>query len=265
MKLLHLILFLYFIQFIRCYRYYLHRLPNPNLVPCSLPDCSSEFQYCDSLGHSNCVYNQGNRNGFGNDFQSGSKMWTLDFCKKDSDGDGLTNGDELGDPCCEWNLGDTPRSKNVSHPGDKNSTTGLTSCLLDGFPGAVITLNSANFDSATNVISISWIPPTASCTCSYRTQLSDSVGVSLGQIVTKDSAASICIQPTTTFLNDMTLTVVISPKNLAGSYTPAGNPLSIVAQPFVNVSTTCGTDYVPSVSGAICQLAEIFLNYCDLF
>ncbi len=38
-------------------------------------------------------------------FQSFAKagfIWTRALCEADSDGDGLTNGEELGDPCCEW-------------------------------------------------------------------------------------------------------------------------------------------------------------------
>ncbi|VDP84394.1 unnamed protein product [Echinostoma caproni] len=43
--------------------------------------------------------------------------WTQ-LCRLDSDGDGLTNGQELGDPNCEWTKGQTPsRTTNLSHPG----------------------------------------------------------------------------------------------------------------------------------------------------
>lgn len=43
-------------------------------------------------------------------------------CMTDSDGDGVTNGEELGDPCCLWTP-DSPSPKgfrvtNLSHPGD---------------------------------------------------------------------------------------------------------------------------------------------------
>jgi hypothetical protein len=43
-------------------------------------------------------------------------------CEADSDGDGVTNGEELGDPCCLWTP-DNPNPKgfrvdNLSHPGD---------------------------------------------------------------------------------------------------------------------------------------------------
>ena len=47
------------------------------------------------------------------------QKWTRELCGMDSDGDGLTNGQELGDPYCTW----TPEAKNpdyktgLSHPG----------------------------------------------------------------------------------------------------------------------------------------------------
>ncbi|CAD7967635.1 unnamed protein product [Amoebophrya sp. A120] len=42
--------------------------------------------------------------GFGEDFKAQSNKYTKEFCELDSDGDGMTNGLELGDPCCEWDL-----------------------------------------------------------------------------------------------------------------------------------------------------------------
>nr|KAG5701886.1 hypothetical protein BaRGS_014951 [Batillaria attramentaria] len=45
-------------------------------------------------------------------------IWTRALCEADSDGDGLTNGQELGDPDCVWKAGDIPASSsNISHPG----------------------------------------------------------------------------------------------------------------------------------------------------
>merc|ERR1712217_832204 len=42
----------------------------------------------------------------------------------DSDGDGQSNGLELGDPNCDWTLGATPaRAVDISHPGFSDSTT----------------------------------------------------------------------------------------------------------------------------------------------
>lgn len=46
------------------------------------------------------------------------KTWTNGLCRKDSDGDGKTNGEELGDPDCEWSPNSVPKSTvSLSHPG----------------------------------------------------------------------------------------------------------------------------------------------------
>lgn len=58
------------------------------------------------------------RNPFGLDFARNSFRWTQALCEKDSDGDGLSNGEELGDPHCVWQVGLTPtRTTNITHPG----------------------------------------------------------------------------------------------------------------------------------------------------
>ncbi len=46
-------------------------------------------------------------------------------CAADSDGDGYTNGEELGDPACVWTAGDpTPDARQVTLPGDPRSAPG---------------------------------------------------------------------------------------------------------------------------------------------
>jgi dopamine beta-monooxygenase len=59
----------------------------------------------------------GPRNPFGLDFAAEGFEWTVALCQKDSDGDGRTNGEELGDPNCEWLEGDDPAFPAQSHPG----------------------------------------------------------------------------------------------------------------------------------------------------
>ncbi|KAF6776626.1 hypothetical protein AHF37_03881 [Paragonimus kellicotti] len=45
------------------------------------------------------------------------KTWDK-LCPLDSDGDGFTNGEELGDPQCVWKLGAEPeRTDHITHPG----------------------------------------------------------------------------------------------------------------------------------------------------
>ena len=56
------------------------------------------------------------RNPFGEDFGSNSDWAKL--CAKDSDGDGATNGVELGDPDCAWQVGDADPDGYLSEPGN---------------------------------------------------------------------------------------------------------------------------------------------------
>ena len=61
------------------------------------------------------------RNPFGWAFSRAGFKWTRELCLEDSDADGITNGEELGDPRCVWQLGDVPsRSVNITHPGMTN-------------------------------------------------------------------------------------------------------------------------------------------------
>ena len=65
----------------------------------------------------------GARNSFGPNAAGGTLDWTSVY-NLDSDGDGQTNGEELGDPCGVWTPGSTPaRISDISIPGDMNSTS----------------------------------------------------------------------------------------------------------------------------------------------
>ncbi|XP_041357677.1 temptin-like [Gigantopelta aegis] len=59
---------------------------------------------------------------FGLDFHAAGKRWTGALCRQDSDGDGRTNGEELGDPSCQWSVGDTPSHRVSGHPGFNEHT-----------------------------------------------------------------------------------------------------------------------------------------------
>lgn len=92
---------------------YQTRIPNGNRVrhPCV------EGQAWLGVGHTSPA-GGGDRNPFGVDFNKHSLKWTRELCGKDSDGDGRTNGEELGDPSCTWREGHTPtKSQNITHPG----------------------------------------------------------------------------------------------------------------------------------------------------
>jgi len=47
--------------------------------------------------------------------------WTAALCNRDSDGDGYTNGVELGDPNCTWVAGQPSPAGLVTNPGDPTS------------------------------------------------------------------------------------------------------------------------------------------------
>eukprot|EP00122_Pirum_gemmata_P007940 Pgem_evm1s7304 len=68
------------------------------------------------LGHENNADSPGGMSQFGKDFAAEAFIWTKDLCNKDSDNDGMTNGEELGDPLCKWNKDTNP---------DVERTTGL--------------------------------------------------------------------------------------------------------------------------------------------
>ena len=82
-----------------------------------------------AVGHYSS-YGGGSRNAFGNAFSSAGRRWTPELCALDSDGDGFTNGHELGDPCCLWTKTDpTPlASSGLSHPGDADSVPSGPKC-----------------------------------------------------------------------------------------------------------------------------------------
>ncbi|MGK0361131.1 MAG: hypothetical protein ACI9U2_003449 [Bradymonadia bacterium] len=59
----------------------------------------------------------GPRNPFGLDFPANGHTWA-GVCELDSDGDGFTNGEELGDPLCIWGPGDPRPDFEATRTGD---------------------------------------------------------------------------------------------------------------------------------------------------
>ncbi|XP_060567386.1 MOXD1 homolog 2-like isoform X2 [Ruditapes philippinarum] len=103
-----------------CVLYQVHSYPNfreriPNGFNVTNP-CDPDGNWL-GVGHE-AIGGGGKRNSFGLDFAGQGYTWTDTLCRKDSDGDGRANGEELGDPSCAWEQGSVPqRGSDISHPG----------------------------------------------------------------------------------------------------------------------------------------------------
>ena len=98
----------------QCFAYpsFTSYLPNGDSVP---HPCIPGSTW-NGVGHE-LVQGQGPLNPFGRNFKDAFYQWSTELCQMDSDGDGKTNGEELGDPNCEWARGQQPAMSAVSHPG----------------------------------------------------------------------------------------------------------------------------------------------------
>ena len=63
--------------------------------------------------------------------------WTHELCQADSDGDGQSNGLEMGDPCCTWAQGTVAAYTDaLSYPGSSSSTTSRLMPNCGGTPAS---------------------------------------------------------------------------------------------------------------------------------
>ena len=84
------------------------------------------------LGHLDPT-SPGARNKYGEAFDAAGRQWSQALCAADADGDGQSNGHELGDECCFWTANASCTqpvltAANLSNPGDATSMTSRPSC-----------------------------------------------------------------------------------------------------------------------------------------
>lgn len=119
------ILLLAILSTAQCHQSYQARIPNGIRVP----DPCNDAQFWPGVGHQKKA-GGGTRNPFGVLIGTLQVQWGKSACQADSDGDGRTNGEELGDPNCQWTIGGNPPalSTNLSHPGICEPINSQTCC-----------------------------------------------------------------------------------------------------------------------------------------
>ena len=92
-------------------------------------------QWGCALCHNNAS-GAGPRTNFGEDVfmfaRDGVDVKWEEVCDKDSDGDGATNGAELGDPECAWRIGDADPDAMVTDPRDPESAPEASAPIVGG-------------------------------------------------------------------------------------------------------------------------------------
>jgi len=164
-------------------------LPPPFAVAYSsfrtkVPNGDSSPGNCYAWGHSNC--------GGGGSRWSGSSNvaawsgWTSSACTTDSDGDGWSNGDELGDACCTWTWGagappdldssggSDGRISNPRNPASTPTTSTRASHMRQSFALQAPGTTSLQAVVSGSTIALSWI--SAPGACSYQVKVSVNSG-----------------------------------------------------------------------------------------
>ena len=150
---------------VNAYRRYMVGFPNAGSIPCvdNAEGCHGT-NICEASGHSSCL-SLGDATGIANDWGAlfkGELVWDVNICSADTDGDGFTNGDELGDPCCAWNYGDAPMfASDISHPSYGSSFPATRPSYSAAPPGAVLDLTVAV--AAPGVVTLIWTPAPGVC------------------------------------------------------------------------------------------------------
>lgn len=121
------------------YYKYVALIPNGGNVP-----DSPNIGHLDEAGETGV-------NDFGAAFAKAGNEWNAKLCAQDTDGDGYTNGQELGDPCCTWTTTNTAGliTDGISHPSDASKVP-TSDTLLAGCSSSSTTTTSGSSNSTTS-------------------------------------------------------------------------------------------------------------------
>jgi len=207
------------------FRSYLARIPNGASVPGS--GSGAIHGICEAWGHEDCD-GKGEVIDIGEAFkeppasspraESDSEgQWSVGFCSADTDGDGLTNGDELGDGCCAWkgyDVGLPDATTDISHPGNAASISRRPGC--SGVAPSAPTGLSVSSVTVSGAL-LSWTPANASthCVCEYAIALSVG-GAAATTFGARGASFSLCGLPATTLI-----TVTVAALNRGGASPPS--------------------------------------------
>lgn len=117
------------------YQQDLAKLPNGN-------------SYGLTLGHPGGVTRKATN--LASSFYANGQKWDKAICQADADGDGQTNGFEMGDPCCKWSIGQTPMfTTGLSDPNSAASKS------IRPMPTCMTNLNIFNVLNIFNILQCS--------------------------------------------------------------------------------------------------------------
>ncbi|ETV74804.1 hypothetical protein H257_10869 [Aphanomyces astaci] len=136
-----------------------------------------------AIGHTN-PSGGGPRNPFGLAFDEADNAWTTELCKADSDTDGATNGEELGDPCCTWKVGTTLSTAKATHPGKADTFTPdqlkSLKCITGGSGNAT---NATTTSSPSGTAATPSATPTASSAASLSGAMLTGAAVAIAMAI----------------------------------------------------------------------------------
>lgn len=161
-------------------------------------------------------------NPFGMAFFNAGTQWTPALAALDSDGDGFSNGQELGDPAGTWTPGAANPGGTITNPGDPSSHPAITAPSITTQPV------SQTVDAGANVTFSVEATGTAPLTYQWRKDTADIAGatnvtlnlthVGTGDagsyvVVVSNAADSVSSTPAILIVNELPVKLLISLNN----------------------------------------------------